>query len=56
MQLSERKRDIAAQLAIAPETLSRMMRELKRKGLIEVHGYRIQLLDLPALQREAAAV
>jgi len=55
VQLSERKRDIAAQLAIAPETLSRMMRELKRKGLIEVQGYRVQLLDLPALQREAAA-
>lgn len=56
VQLNERKRDIAAQLAIAPETLSRMMRELKRKGLIEVQGYRVQLLDLPALQREAAAV
>lgn len=56
LQLNERKRDIAAQLAIAPETLSRMMRELKRKGLIEVQGYRVQLLDLPALQREAAAV
>jgi CRP-like cAMP-binding protein len=55
VHLSERKRDIAAQLAIAPETLSRRMRELKRKGLIEVQGYRVQLLDLPALQREAAA-
>ncbi|MDM4766710.1 Crp/Fnr family transcriptional regulator [Pelomonas sp. SE-A7] len=53
LQLTERKRDIAAQLAIAPETLSRMMRELKRKGLIEVQGYRVRLLDVAGLEREA---
>ena len=48
--LSERKRDIAAQLAITPETLSRMMRQLNRKGLNEVQGYSIHVLDLAALQ------
>lgn len=52
--LGERKRDIAAQLAITPETLSRMMRQLKLKGLIEVQGYAVRLLDLPALARLAA--
>lgn len=56
LRLAERKRDIAAQLAITPETLSRMMRQLKEKGLIAVAGYTVQLLDpagLQALAREA---
>ena len=44
MALGERKRDIAAQLAIAPETLSRLMRQLKIKGLIDVQGYTVRLL------------
>jgi CRP-like cAMP-binding protein len=55
LRLGERKRDIAAQLAITPETLSRMMRQLKLKGLIAVAGYAVQLLDpagLQALARE----
>ena len=51
--LKERKRDIAAQLAITPETLSRMMRQLNRKGLIEVQGYQVRVLDLPALRELA---
>ncbi len=51
--LKERKRDIAAQLAITPETLSRMMRQLNRKGWIEVQGYQVQVLDLPALREFA---
>lgn len=50
IELNERKRDIAAQLAITPETLSRMMRQLNRKGLIEVHGYSVKVLDLDALK------
>ena len=50
ISLNERKRDIAAQLAITPETLSRMMRQLNRKGVIEVQGYCVKVLDLPALQ------
>lgn len=50
ISLNERKRDIAAQLAITPETLSRMMRQLNRKGVIEVRGYCVKVLDLPSLQ------
>lgn len=50
ISLKERKRDIAAQLAITPETLSRMMRQLNRKGVIEVLGYRVKVLDLPRLR------
>lgn len=53
LMLGERKRDIAAQLAITPETLSRMMRQLKLKGLLEVRGYAVRLLDLPALRELA---
>ncbi len=53
--LSERKRDIAAQLGITPETLSRLLRSLTRKGLIEVVGYNVDVLDLPALRRLAEA-
>lgn len=48
--LKERKRDIAAQLAITPETLSRLLRQLQQKCVIAVRGYTVQVLDLPALQ------
>lgn len=52
--LTERKRDIAAQLAITPETLSRLLRQLKGKGLIQVMGYTVRVLDLPALRALAS--
>jgi len=48
--LRERKRELAAQLAITPETLSRLLRQLMSAGLIEVRGYTIKLLNLAALQ------
>lgn len=48
--LHERKRDIAAQLAITPETLSRLLRHLSRKGLIDVLGYTVRVLDLAGLR------
>jgi CRP-like cAMP-binding protein len=53
VRLGERKRDIASQLAITPETLSRLMRSLSRQGIISVAGYTVQVLDLPALRRAA---
>jgi len=53
LHLDERKRDIAAQLGMSPETLSRQMRQLSRNGLIEVHGYQVRVLDGPGLQRLA---
>lgn len=53
LQLTERKRDIAAQLAITPETLSRMLRQLRLKGLIEGQGYALRLTDTQALARLA---
>lgn len=53
--LHERKRDIAAQLAITPETFSRLLRALGRKGLIDAAGYTVKVLDLRELERLAAA-
>lgn len=53
VRLGERKRDIASQLAITPETLSRLMRSLTRQGIIAVAGYTVTVSDLDALRRVA---
>ena len=53
--MQERKRDIASQLAITPETLSRLLRQLSSDGLIDVHGYTIGVLDPDGLRRRAQA-
>lgn len=53
VKLTERKRDIASQLAITPETLSRLMRSLMRQGLINVAGYTVHVADLEGLRRLA---
>ncbi|SEK54855.1 cAMP-binding domain of CRP or a regulatory subunit of cAMP-dependent protein kinases [Roseateles sp. YR242] len=52
-QMDERKRDVAAQLAVSAETFSRMMRQLEQRGLVQVDGYDILLLDRIALIRLA---
>jgi CRP-like cAMP-binding protein len=49
VQLHERKRDIASQLAITPETLSRLMRSFMQQGVLEVSGYTVHVLDPAAL-------
>ena len=51
--LAERKRDIAAQLGITPETLSRLQRGMTRKGVVEVVGYTVRVLDIAALRQLA---
>jgi CRP-like cAMP-binding protein len=56
VRLGERKRDIASQLAITPETLSRLMRALTRQGVLSVSGYNVLVLDVPALERTAAGL
>jgi CRP-like cAMP-binding protein len=53
VQLSMRKRDIASQLAITPETLSRLMRSFSGQGVIRVNGYTVHVLDRLLLQRLA---
>lgn len=55
VQLPLRKRDIASQLAITPETLSRLMRSFTSQGVIQVAGYTVHVLDVPALERLASA-
>ncbi|MDO9284651.1 MAG: Crp/Fnr family transcriptional regulator [Aquabacterium sp.] len=55
VKLSDRKRDVASQLAITPETLSRLMRSFTRQGVIEVSGYSVRVLDPAALGRLAQA-
>lgn len=55
VQLPMRKRDIASQLAITPETLSRLMRSFSSQGVIQVEGYTVHVLDVPGLRRLAQA-
>ena len=55
VKLADRKRDVASQLAITPETLSRLMRSFSRQGLIEVAGYNVRVIDPDGLAREAQA-
>ena len=43
--LQQHKRSLAAQLGIAPETLSRILRHLRERGLISGSGRRLSLLD-----------
>jgi CRP-like cAMP-binding protein len=53
VNLSERKRMIAAQLGIAPETLSRLFKQLRERDLISGRGRVLQLLNLDALRQLA---
>ena len=48
--LEQRKRLIAAQLGIAPETLSRVLRQLRERSLISGTGRLLQVTDLGGLR------
>ena len=50
VQLQQRKRLIAAQLGIAPETLSRVLRHLRERQLISGSGRTVQLVDPAGLR------
>lgn len=51
VRLPARKVLIASQLAMQPETLSRLFRELEDQGLIAVQGEAVRLLDRRALEQ-----
>lgn len=53
--LDVQKSVVAAHLSVEPATLSRILRRLSDRGVLSVHGSLIQVLDRPALQREAEA-
>lgn len=55
VQLQQRKRSIAAQLGIAPETLSRVLRHLRERSLISGSGRLLNLVD-PSGLRSLAGV
>jgi CRP-like cAMP-binding protein len=55
VQLQQRKRLIAAQLGIAPETLSRVFRHLRERSLISGSGRTVNLVD-PSGLRSLAGV
>jgi CRP-like cAMP-binding protein len=55
VQLQERKRSIAAQLGIAPETLSRVLRHLRERSMISGSGRLLNLVD-PSGLRSLAGV
>lgn len=50
VQLQQRKRSIAAQLGIAPETFSRVLRHLRERSLISGSGRILNLLDPSGLR------
>jgi len=55
VMLQQRKRSIAAQLGIAPETLSRVLRHLRERSLISGSGRVLNLVD-PSGLRSLAGV
>jgi len=56
LRLQERKRDIAQQLAMSPETLSRLMRSFELRGVLSVRGYQVQVRDVDELRTLAGTV
>lgn len=52
VELPAAKHIIASRLAIQPETFSRIMLQLTERGIIEVQGRRIRILDPETLRQE----
>ena len=54
-RLPATKTAVAARLGVKKETLSRLLRGLAERGLIEVSGREVRILDQPGLARLASA-
>ncbi len=50
LHLPGRKRELASQLGVTPETLSRLLRSFSHQGVISVAGYTVVVNDLAALR------
>lgn len=55
VEFHNRKRQVAQLLGIAPETLSRVFKLLRERGLIAGAGKVVEIVDMPALRQLAAA-
>jgi CRP-like cAMP-binding protein len=55
VQFTQRKRQIAEQLGIAPETLSRVLRDLRERGFIRGRGRVLDVVDPNGLRNLAGA-
>lgn len=53
IELGSSKQTLAAHLNLAPETLSRVLNQLSKNGIIEVHGRSIRILDRSQLDEVA---
>lgn len=53
VELGSSKQTLAARLNLAPETLSRVLGQLGKDGIIEVHGRKIEILDRARLDEAA---
>jgi CRP/FNR family transcriptional regulator len=54
IDVSLRREDMAHVIGIAPETLSRVLHDLERRGIVQLDRRRIRILDLPRLQQLSA--
>ena len=55
VQFTQRKRQIAEQLGIAPETLSRVLRDLRERGFIRGRGRVLDVVDPNGLRHLVGA-
>lgn len=55
VQFTQRKRQIAEQLGIAPETLSRVLRDLRERGFIRGRGRVLDVVDPTGLRHLVSA-
>lgn len=53
LQLRQRKKHIASEWGVTPETFSRTMKQLQRQGHISMQGYAVEIRDPAGLQRLA---
>lgn len=53
IQLPAKKKEIADQLGLAPETLSRAFHEFAAKNIITIHRREVSILDLQQLKQES---